>query len=141
MPMRGTPASRAEKWSRRTAAAGPDWVAGVDATTDAPGAKAAASSDAWQQRVSDPATKEKFRRNVGSVPLEEWKTKTKAGQSRFTQGAAASQDKMARHQQAVESHMEAGLRKVAAMPNVTLEDKIARSATWQRHMAEYKRPA
>ena len=141
MPMRGTPASRAEKWARRTQAAGADWQAGVAAVTDAPGAKAAAAADAWQQKLSMPETKEKFRRGVGSVPLDDWKTRTQAASGRFTQGAASSQDKMARHQQAVESHMEAGLRQLNTMPKVTLEDKIARQVFWTRHMAAYKRPA
>lgn len=141
MAMRGTPASRAEKWARRTQAAGQDWQAGINAVTDAPGAKAAASADAWQQRLSDPATKEKFRRNVGAVPLEEWKGKTANASGRFTAGAASAQDKMTRHQQNVESHMEAGLRQLNTMPNVTLEDKIARQVFWTRHMASYKRPS
>ena len=141
MAMKGTPASRAEKWARRTSAAGADWQAGVQAVTDAPGAKAAAQADAWQQKLSMPETKEKFRRGVGSVPLEDWKTKTAAASGRFTGGAQAAQDKMLKHQQAVESHMEAGLRQLNTMPNVTLEDKIARSAFWMRHMNSYKRPA
>jgi hypothetical protein len=139
--MRGTPATRSEKWARRTAAAGADWQAGVQAVTDAPGAKAAAASDAWQQKLSMPETKEKFRRNVSAVPLEEWKGKTAQASGRFTGGAQAAQDKMLKHQQAVESHMESGLRQLATMPSVTLEDKIARSAFWQRHMATYKRPS
>ena len=141
MPMKGTPASRAEKWARRTSAAGADWQAGVQAVTDAPGAKAAAQADAWQQRLSLPETKEKFRRGVGSVPLEEWKTKTAAASGRFTGGATAAQDKMARHQQNVEAHMEAGLRQLNQMPNVTLEDRINRTAFWMRHMASYKKPS
>lgn len=141
MAMRGTPASRAEKWARRTGAAGADWTAGVNAVTDAPGAKAAAQADAWQQKLQEPATKEKFRRNVGSVSLEEWKGKTANASGRFTGGAAAAQDKMLRHQQAVEAHMEAGLRQLNTMPKVTLEDKIARQTFWTRHMAAYKRPA
>lgn len=141
MAMRGTPASRSEKWARRTAAAGTDWAEGVKAVTDAPGAAAAAKADAWQAKLTDPSTKEKYRRNVAAVPLQEWKDKTSAASGRFTGGAQGAQDKMLRHQQAVEAHMEAGLRQLATMPSVTLEDKIARSAFWQRHMATYKRPA
>lgn len=141
MPMRGTPQSRAEKWARRTSAAGPDWQAGINAVTDAPGAKAAAAADAWQQRLAEPTTKEKFRRNVGAVPLEDWKSKTSNASGRFTGGAQAAQDKMAKHQQNVESHMETGLRQLNSMPNVTLEDRIARQVFWTRHMASYKRPS
>lgn len=141
MAMRGTPQSRAEKWARRTTAAGADWAAGVNAVTDAPGAKAAAAADAWQQRLSMPETKEKFRRGVGSVPLEEWKKKTSDASGRFTGGAQASQSKMERHQQNVESHMENGLRQLNSMPNTTLEDRIQRQVFWTRHMASYKRPS
>lgn len=141
MAMRGTPASRAEKWSRRTGQSGQDWADGIKNVSDAPGAAAAAKADAWQQRLTMPETKDKFRRNVAAVPLQEWKDKTAAASGAFTAGASKAQDKMLRHQQAVESHMEAGLRQLNTMPNVTLEDKINRQAFWTRHMASYKRPA
>lgn len=141
MAMRGTPASRSEKWARRTGQSGQDWADGVKNTTEAPGAAAAAKADAWQAKLSDPATKDKFKRNVAAVPLQEWKDKTSSAQGQFTAGAAKAQDKMLRHQQAVEAHMEAGLRQLANMPSNTLEDKINRQAFWTRHMASYKRPA
>lgn len=138
--MRGTPAERAAKWARRTAASQPDWQAGVEAVTESPGAKAAASADLWQQRLTQPEAKEKFKRNVGSVSTEAWKAKTVAGGSRFSAGAQANVDKMEQHQRDSEQYIEAGRRLIKAMPNATIEDKAARAAAWVRYMANYKRP-
>ena len=138
--MRGTPEQRAEKWARRVAASAPDWQAGVEAVTDSPMAKAAASADAWQQKLAMPEVKEKFKRNVGRVSTETWKQKTVAGASRFTSGAQANVDKMVQHQRDSEAYIEAGRRMIAGMPNITVEDKAARAAAWVRYMAKYKKP-
>lgn len=139
--MRGTPEQRAEKWARRTAGSQADWQAGVESVTESPGAKAAASADLWQQKLTMPEAKEKFKRNVGRVSTEQWKQKTVAGGSRFSAGAQANVDKMVQHQRDSEAYIEAGRRMIQQMPNVTVEDKAARAAAWVRYMAKYKKPA
>lgn len=139
--MRGTPESRADKWARRTSASQPDWQAGVEAVTDSPMAKAAASADLWQQRLTQPETKDKFKRNVSRVSTEQWKSKTVAGASRFSSGAQANVDKMVQHQRDSEAYIEAGRRMIATMPNLTVEDKANRAAAWVRYMAKYKKPS
>lgn len=139
--MRGTPEERAEKWARRTSASQTDWQKGVEAVTESPGAKAAAAADLWQQKLTMPEAKDKFKRNVGRVSTEQWKQKTVAGAGRFSSGAAANVDKMVAHQRDSESYIEAGRRMIAGMPNVTIEDKANRAAAWVRYMAKYKKPA
>lgn len=139
--MRGTPESRADKWQRRASASQPDWQAGVEAVTDSPMAKAAASADLWQQRVADPSTKDKFKRNVGKVSTEQWKAKTVAGAGRFSQGIQANVDKMTQHQRDSEAYIEAGRRMIAGMPNNTIQDRAARASAWVLYMAKYKKPA
>lgn len=141
MAVRGTPEEIAEKWQRRTGAAGQDWQKGVERVTDSPMAKAAASADLWQQKLTSPDTKEKFKRNVGRVSTEQWKTATVAASGRFTAGAQAAADKMMRHQQEVRPHMEAGQRMLAGMPKGSPQDAANRAAAWILHMAKYKRPA
>lgn len=138
--MRGTPEQRAEKWARRTAASQSDWQAGIEAVTESPMVKAAASSDLWQQKVSMQETKDKFKRNVASVDMGTWKAKTVAGAGKFSSGAQANQDKMAKHQRDSQAYIEAGQAKIKAMPNVTIEDKAARAAEWVRYMGKYKKP-
>lgn len=136
-----TPEEAAAKWAQRTGASAADWQRGVERVTESPGAKAAAAADKWQAKLTAPGTKEKFKRNVGRTSTEEWKAATTQASGRFSAGAQAKQDKMLRHQQAVASHIEAGKRKIAAMPNLTAQDAANRAAAWVMHMAEYKRPS
>jgi len=135
---KGTPQQAAERYARRTAAAAPDWVNGVQSVTESPGARAAASADLWQRKVSDAAAKDKFKRRTGAVSTEDWKQATVAAQSRYSQGAAGAQAKMERYQSAVASHIEAGKRLIAAMPKGTPQDAAARASAWVLHMAAFK---
>lgn len=136
-----TPEEAAAKWAQRTGASAADWQRGIERVTENPGAKAAASADLWQQRLTQPATKEKFKRNVARTSTEDWKAATVAASGRFSAGAQAKQAKMQAHQQAVAAHIEAGKRKIAAMPKGTAQDAANRAAAWVLHMAEYKRPS
>lgn len=136
-----TPEEAAAKWAARGAAASGDWSRGIERTPEAPGAKAAAAADKWQQKLSAPATKEKFKRRVGGVSKEDWVAKSTAATGKYSAGIQGSVGKMQKHQQDVAAHMEAGKRKIAAMPNLTPQDAANRAAAWVLHMAEYKRPA
>jgi hypothetical protein len=135
---KGTPQQAAERYARRTAAAAPDWVNGVNSVTESPGAKAAASADLWQMKVSQAAAKEKFKRRTGAVSTEDWKKATTDASSRYSQGASAAQQKMERYQAAVASHIESGKRMIAAMPKGTPQDAAARASAWVLHMAQFK---
>lgn len=135
---KGTPAQAAERYARRAAAAAPDWVNGVQTVTESPGAKAAASADLWQMKVSQQQAKDKFKRRTGSVSTEDWKQATVAAQSRYSQGTQGAQQKMERYQAAVASHIEAGKRMVAQMPKGTPQDAAARASAWVLHMANFK---
>ena len=136
-----TPEESAAKWAQRTGAASADWARGIERTPEAPGAKAAAAADKWQQKLSAPSTKEKFKRRVGAVSKEDWAAKSTAATGKFAAGAQAAQSKMQKHQQDIAAHMEAGKRKIAAMPNLTPQDAANRAAAWVLHMSEYKRPS
>lgn len=136
-----TPEEATEKWKSRTGGASGDWARGIERTPEAPGAKAAAGADKWQQKLSSPATKEKFKRRVAAVTKEEWAAASVAAQGKFSAGVASKADKMLKHQRDVQAHMEAGKRKIAAMPNLTPQDAANRAAAWVLHMSEYKRPS
>lgn len=136
-----TPEEAAAKWATRVGQSTPDWQKGIERVSEAPGAKAAASADKWQQKLAQPSAKEKFKRGVGRVSKEEWQAATVAQAGRFSAGAAAKVGKMEKHQRDVASHIEAGKRKIAAMPNLTPQDAANRAAAWVLHMSEYKRPS
>lgn len=139
MAVRGDAASIQAKWLRNIQGATPDIQAGIQRVTQAPGQAAAAQAAAWQQNTI--AAADKWKRNVGAVTLDSWKTAATNGVGRIAQGAQAKQDKMGDHMANFIPHLEAGQRKLAAMPRGTFEQNIARMVEMARHNASYNKPA
>lgn len=128
----------AAKWARNIANATPDIQRGIQAVSQAPGAKAASKVDKWFNAVTQ--AKAKWQRNVGRVTLADWQQAALAGVSRVGSGATQKQGKWAAAFEAFRPHLEAGMRKVDAMPDDTLEQRLARMVEMARHNAGYQRP-
>lgn len=138
MPVRVSAEQAAERWARGVQQGGQKMQEGIERVTQAPGQKAAAKAQKWLQATVDAAPK--WQRNVARVGLEEWKESMRTlGVSRAAAGAAAKEGKMANALQPVFSYMNGVLARVDAMPDTTLEDRIAKSAAYQREMARYNR--
>lgn len=133
-----TPEQIAAKWAQRTGAATQDYVEGVQAVTEAPGAKAARKVEKYKQGLTDNVGK--WARNVAGVSLEEWKAATaEKGGQRYAAGAAAGESKMAAFQREFQPHLQQGLAKINAMPDTTLEQRIAKAAELARHNAKFRK--
>src|SRR5574341_852432 len=131
-----TPQEYAEKWARRTRGATQDYVTGVSRVTQAPGAKAAQAKQLWAARIAE--SLDKWAREVGSVSLADWQqAATQLGAARIGQGVDAALPQMSAVAQQLLSAVDAAAAKVATMPKTTLEDRIARSAAFQREMAKF----
>lgn len=65
----------ADRWVKGMQGASEKIQSGIDAVTEAPGAKAAAQADLWLRRIQN--SKDKFARNVASVSLSDWKEAAK----------------------------------------------------------------
>lgn len=136
MPVKVNADQLTEKWQRRLKGAIEDMRTGVQRVTEAPGAAAAAKADKWQAAISESRTKDKWRRRVGAVSLEDWKrAMTEKGLSRIASGVDGAGPKMKRFAQQLIEHQNAGLAELERMPDLTLEDSINRMAAWTRHMA------
>jgi hypothetical protein len=136
MPVKVNADQLTEKWQRRLKGAIEDMRAGVQRVTVAPGASAAEKADKWQAAISEARTKDKWRRRVGAVTLEEWKkSMTEKGLSRIASGVDGAGPKMKRFAAQLIEHQNAGLAALEKMPDLTLEDSINRMAAWTRHMA------
>jgi len=134
-----TPDEFAEDWASRLAASTDKIRRGVDKVDVAPSKKAIEKKDKLKQRLIEAIDKGVWERELGKYTLDEWKEdmKTKAI-TRIPSGAEAAKTKMREFAEKLLPHVEAGQRKIAEMPDLTLEDSINRMTTFVRHMAQFK---
>lgn len=135
-----TPAQIADKQVRRAQAAGPDYLAGVDAVTQAPGELAAAKVDKMRNGVLNAIDSGKWGNNVAAVSIETWKNKTKTkGGRNYAQGVSDAKQTIQDFHAEFQPFLQGVQAKVAAMPDNTLEDRIQRMTTNAREIAKFQR--
>lgn len=140
MAVKLTPEQFQEKHARRLKGAIDDVRMGVERVTEAPGAKAAAAQQKWIAKLSEKSVQDKWARQVGGVSLEEWKSKTlNKGVGRIAAGIDEAAPKVIEFAAKLIDHQNRGLSQIDKMPDLTLEDSIARATTWMRHMSKFKR--
>lgn len=126
-------------WERGMQGAQQKMREGVEAVTVSPGQRAAEKVDTWQARVSSQEAREKYIRRNQSQNLSEWKQAfVSKGLGRVGAGATAAKPKFSRHMQAFYPHVLSVAEQVRAMPNITLEDRIARAAAQIRGNAAFR---
>lgn len=129
------PEDVAAKWAQRTAGASADYAAGIQRVSEAPGAAAARKEQKYQAGVTAAITSGKWRTRVAAVSLNDWQTAaTNKGAARLAQGAQAAQPKMAQAMGRILPAIEAVKAEVSKMPDLTTEDRINKSAAFQRGM-------
>lgn len=138
MPLRVDPTTAAADWAVGMNNATDKITRGIARVATSPGQLAAAKADKWLNNVT--AAKTKFTNNVGKVTLQQWQQAANAGISRVGQGATAKQAKFAAAITPVFTYMANQLATIDAMPDTTLDQRIAKSAAFQRAMAAYVAP-
>lgn len=137
--VRATPTDGASNWQSGFGSAGAKYQRGVEAVTEAPNAKAAANIGRWIASVTSKATQDKYVAKNQAVSLSDWKTATtQFGVANLSRGAAKGQKKYADFASKFYPYLESGLAKINAMPNVTLQDRIARATAMMTYNAAYK---
>ena len=136
MPRKTNASEARQYWASGMANAGPKINAGIDRVSTAPGVKAAAKKDKYVAGVT--ASQDLWARRVAAVDLGTWQTRAKAGVSRIAEGAQQKGDKYGTAVGPVFAHMDSVLSRVDSMPDNTLEQRIQKSAEYQRGMAQYK---
>ena len=140
LKVRVTPDQGSAKWLQRMQASSEQITNGVNNVTVAPGVAAAAATQKWLQNTQAAAAK--FKRNVGAVTLESWKSSMlNVGVPRVSQGAAAKVGKVTTFNAQFYPYLETVMSQVHNMPNVTLEDNIARATAMMRGAAKFQRNA
>ena len=137
---RVTASQAAEKWARNLRASTTDVQQGVQGVTTAPTQQAAAKIDKMRQNFNAAIDDGKVSRGLGRVTLEQWKSAMiDKGIPRLGAGADAAKPKLANFMSEFLPHLDAGVATVARMPDMTLEDSVARAAAMIRHNANFKR--
>lgn len=129
-----------QKHAKRLKAATEDMRQGIDRVTENPCAKAAAKQDKMLANLTRSVTDGKWAAGLKRVPLEEWKRKTRdVGVNRVAAGIDAAAAKVVAFAEELLPHIDRGREKIAAMPDITLDDSINRMTSMCRHMATFKR--
>jgi hypothetical protein len=93
------------------------------------------------QRVTDAFNTGKWANGLRRVGKLGWQEATVAKAGNFATGVNAAEQKVATAFGPLLAY-EANLqRQIAGMPNVTLEDRVARMTQWVRGMANYQAPS
>lgn len=129
-----------EKHARRLKASTEDVRKGIDRVTESPTLKAAAKKDKMLTNLTAAVNSGKWEAGLKRVTLEDWKNKTRdVGVNRIAAGIDAAAAKVEAFADDLLPHIDRGLEKIKAMPDVTLDDNINKMTTFVRHMAELKR--
>ena len=138
MPQRN-PADVANKWASRTAAAGPDYAAGIAATTVNPMELAANAKDKWLANIQQAAARGDYENGLRAVSAQTWKDKSiKKGAPRIVEGVNQAKPRMTQFLTGFLPAQEQVTTGVKAMPSVTFEDRVARATAQMRGTHELK---
>lgn len=129
-----------KKWTDRVAVAAPDYEAGVKAPTKDWADRATAAETRWSTEIAKAATEKRFSAGVKTVGTSGWQEKTIAkGVPRWPEGVRigrADYEDAIRNVLAFEDPLQ---KKILAMPDATLDQRIARMTAWVKGMAAFKK--
>lgn len=129
-----------EKHARRLKAAVEDVRKGIDRVTANPCDLAAAKQDKMLTNLTASISSGKWAAGLKRVSLEEWKRKARdIGVNRIAAGIDGAKEKTIAFAEELLPHIDRQKAKIAAMPDVTLDDNINRMTSFIRGMSEFKR--
>ena len=135
-----TAASATRKWGDRLKSSQNEIREGVTNTKKNPMELAAAKSDKWINRLNEAHQSGRFAARLRAVPIERWRANTiEVGIPRIAAGVDKAKGDMEKFFAQLLPYQENLKTEVDRMPDVTLEDSIARMTTFVRGMAEFSR--
>lgn len=135
-----TPAEFQEKHARRLSAAVEDVRKGIDRVTVNPCELAAAKKEKMLANLTASVNDGRWEAGLRRVSLADWKDKAKnVGAGRIATGINAAKAKVIAFAEELLPHIDAGQATLKTLPDITLEDNIARMTSFIRHMANFKR--
>jgi len=138
MPITVTPQQYADRWSQGLSQAGQKISDGIDAVTVAPSQTAIKNKAKMVANFTQAVNSGKWEQNLGKVSLQDWQTAMKTkGVPRIATGAQAANPKMAAFAARLLPFQQTLQNKVKGMPNMTLQDNIARMTAWVTGMSTF----
>jgi len=135
-----SPDAAAKKWASRTTAAVEDWRKGIEGVSESPTAKAALHLDKLLANIMESINSGRMAAALNNVSLADWKTaSTTKGPGRIPAGVQGAVGKQEAYYRKVFPFLQTVQDEIASMPNMTIEDSIARAAHLMRRMNEFKR--
>ena len=135
-----TPEEFAEKHARRLKGALTDIRSGVEKVSESPTKKAAQKIDKMRQHLLEKFDDGTIKARLQKVSLEEWRSKMiNKGLARISGGIDSAHDKVVDFASQLLPAVDAARAKVQGMPDLTLEDSIARMETFIREMAKFRK--
>ena len=135
-----SPAEFADKHAKRLKAASAEMRTGIERVTESPTAKAAAKQDKMRAKLLESIDNGTWAARLKGVTIEDWKSKMlNVGVGRVASGIDAAHDKVVDFATQLLPAVDAAKRKVEAMPDLTLEDNIARMSEYIREMGKFKK--
>lgn len=136
---RVTPEEYAEKQARRLKASVEDIRHGVEGVTTSPTAAAAGKQAKMLANVQESINSGRWAASLKAVSLDDWKgAMVEKGLPRISGGIDAAHDKVVKVAAKLLPIVDAAAAKVKGMPDLTLEDSIARASSFMREMAKAK---
>lgn len=130
----------AEKWARRLSGASVDIAKGINRVDTSPMEKAAAKKDKMLANLTASVQNGKWETGLRRVTLQDWKKSiTEKGIPRITQGVQGAQSKVADFASQLQPFQDSLRSQIDGMPDLTIEDSIARMNAWVRGMSKFRR--
>lgn len=138
--MAKTASSVAEKWARRISASTQDMIDGVNNVRTNPAESAIAKKQKLVANFNAAVNDGRWERGLRRTTLQSWQqAMIQKGVNRVAQGADAAKPKMQQFMAELLPYQESARAEIEAMPDITLEDSIARMTAWTRKMSNFQR--
>lgn len=130
----------ASKWKQRAAESGSYYQSGVENPTKDWEAQTKKGAARYKAELAKAMAEGRFEKGVAKAGTAKWKKgATEKGTARWAQGVAAAEDEYRAAMGSVLAIEESLQKTIQGMPDTTLEQRIARSAAWQKAMAASKK--
>lgn len=134
-----SPQQAADKLGQRIAQSGTAYSAGVQAVQTNPAQKAIAAKAKWEAGIQDAIANNRFVKGLQNVTLEGWKASVRDyGVNRYTGSAQKATSNYAKFAADFFPYLDTVSSEINSMPNLTLEDSIARMTHNVRRLHEWR---